>query len=220
MDFRLTLVVPRPTDPPRLAQPRALRRASAGLALGGALLLIMYALQIVYGLEHGRLYTPDDVTASPMARLGLALLTLALLAVALGLFTLGRSLRGRAPILAVISMALASVAFALMPINLAFLSGLLGPPRHLPRLMLPVLTNLAATVLLSVAALRSRALPAGPGYALLAAGVITFPFILLTIPLEAVVPDYLIADLPFAAWGATLLVVGWLLRRGGRAPSP
>ncbi len=30
-------------------------------------------------------------------------------------------------------------------------------------------------------------------------------------------PDYIIADLPFAAWGATLIAVSWMIWREPRA---
>lgn len=215
----------RPTSQPTDAHPasqlalRDLRRVAGGLAAGGALFLIMYAIEIGFGLRYGRLYTSDDLPASTLAWGGLTTFTLALLTVAVSLFSLGWSLRRKATLPALAVMVLVSVAFVLMPLNLAFLFGAFGTPQHIPGLMHPILTNLVATILLSLTVLRQRLLPARIGFALLAAGMITFPFILLTIPLEAVMPDYIIADLPFAAWGATLIAVSWMIWHEPRTDS-
>jgi len=47
---------------------------------------------------------------------------------------------------------------------------------------------------------------------------VTFPVILLTIPLSAVVPDYITGDLPFALSAAMFLVVGAQELRAWREP--
>lgn len=204
---------PAPAASEQSLAPAALRRSALGLGLGGALFVLTYALELVFGMRYGREHTTSDVGTLPLAWGILFTFTLSLLVIAIGLFRLAWALRPALPRVALGGMLFAGVAFVLLPINLGFLLGAFGSPQHRPELMLPVLTNLAATTLLSVAVLRRRLMPRAVSIMLLIAGVITFPFILLTIPLEAVLPPFLIADMPFGAWGAALTVVGWKLWR-------
>lgn len=204
------------STPSALEQPiakPALRQAALWLGLGGALLVLTYALELVFGLRYGREHSSADVATLRLAWAILFAFTLGLLVIAIGLFRLASALRPHIPRVALGGMALAGVAFVLMPLNMAFMLGVFGPPQHRQDLMHPVLTNLAATALLSAVVLRRRLLPRAVGLMLLVAGVITFPFIMLTIPLELIMPPFLIADLPFAAWGAALIATGWILRR-------
>jgi hypothetical protein len=190
-----------------------LRRSALWLGLGGTLFVLTYALELVFGMRYGREHATSDAATLPLAWGILFNFTLSLLMIALGLFRLALTLRPATLRVAIGGMLLAGVAFVLLPINLGFLLGAFGPPQHRPELMIPVLTNLAATTLLSVVVLRRRLVPRSIGVMLLIAGVITFPFILLTIPLEAVLPPFVIADMPFAAWGAALVAVSWMLWR-------
>lgn len=201
------------STPKQLFSSHALRQSAICLGLGGALFVLTYVLELAFGLQYGRGHAPADVVTLPLAWGILFTFTLSLLVMAIGLFRLALTLRPPAPRAALAGMILASVAFVLMPLNMAFLLGVFGQLQHRPDLMHPILTNLVATTLLSVAMLRRRLVPRSVGVMLLVTGVITFPFILLTIPLEAIVPPFVIADLPFAAWGATLVAAGSMLWR-------
>jgi hypothetical protein len=84
---------------------------------------------------------------------------------------------------------------------------------------LAVVTNLAAATLLGIATLRTRALSRAIGVTFLTVGLITFPCILLTIPLEAVLPPYVVGDLPFPVWGVVFAALGGMILRSAAQPA-
>jgi len=194
--------------------------SGALLIAGGTLMVIMYALEIIYGMQSGAPFGPEDLGRSALALVGSMTFALGLLLIGAGLLGTSRALRARAPILATLSLALALVPIGAMAVNLTLISGVTGQPTLLGELGgLAVVTNLAAAVLLGIAVLRTRALPRAIGITFLTVGLITFPCILLTIPLEAVLPPYIVGDLPFPVWGVVFAALGSMILRSapGRA---
>jgi uncharacterized membrane protein YeiH len=92
-----------------------------------------------------------------------------------------------------------------------------GAPTYIGLLAgLGVVSSLLSTTLLGIAALRTRAFSRAINWTLVSVGLVTFPVILLTIPLEAVLPPYVISDLPFPVWGAIFAGIGYALLRTER----
>src|SRR5258706_7076455 len=114
-------------------------------------------------------------------------------------------------------MLLAFVPITARLINLVLLTGFFSGIRVLVLLAgIGVVSTFASATLLGIATLRTRSLPRWTALMLLVAGLVTFPVILLTIPLSAFVPDYVIGDLPFALSADLFLVVGSQLLRANR----
>jgi hypothetical protein len=188
--------------------------SGALLIAGGALMVIMYALEIVYGMQSGAPFGPEDLGRSALALVGSMTFALGLLLIGAGLLGTSWALRAYAPIVAALSLVLALVPIGAMAVNLTLISGVTGQPTLLGELGgLAVVTNLASATLLGIAVLRTRALPHAIGIMLLTVGLITFPCILLTIPLEAVLPPYIVGDLPFPVWGVVFAALGGLMLR-------
>jgi hypothetical protein len=181
------------------------------LIMGGLLMVGMYVMEIVFGLQHGRMPSPEDLPTSWFVVAQGACFALSLILIGGGLGLLGRALRSRAPILATISLLFAALALVVMVVNLALVLGRSAPIGELGGL--GVVSSLVASTLLGIAGLRTRAVSRPISLTLLTVGLITFPSILLTIPLEAVLPSYVVGDLPFPVWGMVFAVLGGLLLR-------
>lgn len=188
------------------------RFAIGTLTAGGLLMVAMYALEIVQGLQTGETMTLENAAVRPLLYISGFMFGFALIAVALGLAGIGLVLRAHAPRLATAAVVLPLLA-ALAPIfnMLAPVVGMHGVPALNA---LSVLANLASATLLGIAALRTRALPRMIGSTLLAVGLITFPLILLTIPAASFLPEYVVQDIPFPVWGAIFVGIGAALWRG------
>jgi hypothetical protein len=191
--------------------------SSVALLGGGALMVLMYVLEIIYGIQYGTMFTPEDLGGSLLARMGSLTFALGLLVIGAGLAGTSLALRARAPILATLALLLALVPIAAMAANLALISGILGQPTLMGELGgLAVVTSLGSATLLGIAVLQTRALPRAIGITFLIVGLITFPCILLTIPLETVLPAYIVGDLPFPVWGAVFATLGGLILQNSR----
>lgn len=187
------------------------RLASSALAIGGALMIVMYAFQIVHGINTGETMAPANMMNRPLLHLSGISFSAGMLGIALGLAGIGLGLRSRSPKLATLAIALPLLAALAPAYNLvANLAGFSGMPSING---FTVLANLASATMLGVAALRTKALPRGIALTLLAVGLVTFPLILLTIPAEAVLPPYVAMDLPFPVWGAIFAGIGVALGR-------
>ncbi len=131
-----------------------------------------------------------------MAWTNAALFSLAIVLIAVGLVGIGAWLRQRAPKLSIAAMLIATFAFATNAVNFVLLLGVTGQSAYIGTLAgLGVVSSLLSTTLLGVAALRTRAFNRAINWTLVSVGLVTFPVILLTIPLESVLPAYVISDL-------------------------
>jgi hypothetical protein len=190
------------------------RFASGALIAGGLLMVTMYALQIVHGLNTGEMMSPENVLARPLLYLSGLTFTLGLIGIALGLGGVGLALRQRSPRLAAIGAALPLLAALAPALNVLLGLGIIGSRTFIgPINAISVLANLAGAAVLGIAVLRTKALPRPVGVTLLAVGLATFPLILLTIPAEALLPGYVAMDLPFPGWGAIFAGLGVALGR-------
>ncbi len=68
-------------------------------------------------------------------------------------------------------------------------------------------------ILLGIATLRARVLPRWARLVLTMTPLAFIPAIIVTIPLESVLPEYVIADLPFLVVGTVLATVGYAIAR-------
>jgi hypothetical protein len=190
------------------------RFASGALIAGGLLMVTMYALQIVHGVSTGETMTPEITMVRPLLYLTGLAFCLGMIGIALGLAGVGLALRARSPKLATVAAALPLLAALAPALNVLLALGITGSPWIIgPINALSVLANLGGAALLGIAALRTKALPRAIGITLLAVGLITFPLILLTIPAEALLPTYVVMDLPFPVWGAIFAGIGVAVRR-------
>ena len=180
------------------------------MMLGGLLWILAYGIGAIVGVTTGEL--PNDPGASAFAWLGAASFSGAIFFVGFGLAGLYAHLERHSKKLAVAGLVLSCVAIITAAINLVLMTGILGDARILNSLGgVGVLSILGGTTLLAIAALRAKVLPRWTRVALLFVGVLTFPVLLATIPLESVLPPYVIADLPFAIVGVALIAVGYTM---------
>jgi hypothetical protein len=190
------------------------RWSHVALIAGGSLMVTMYALEMVYGLQTGRMFRIPDLPSSGLAQGSAAAFTLGLLLIAVGQLDIAAVLRRVAPRLALASALLGCVPIIGAPINLTLLAGVMGQPTIIGTINgLGVITNLASATLLGIVALRRKALPRAAGMTLLAVGLGTFPLILLTIPLETLITPWVAEDFPFPMWGLIFIVLGVILQR-------
>ena len=180
------------------------------MMLGGLLWILAYATGLIVGVTTGEL--PQDPGASALAWVGAASFSAAILFVGIGLAGLYARLERHSKKLAVAGLVLACVAIITAAINLVLMTGILGEARVLNSLGgVGVLSILGGATLLAIAALRAKVLPRWVRFVLLVVGVLTFPVLLATIPLESALPPFVIADLPFAVVGVALIAVGYTM---------
>ena len=173
--------------------------------LGGALWFLSYTLQILVGVTGGESLGYENPSAVSRAgelffHGGFVFLGLALLAIH------GR-LGGRSKWLGRAGAVFACLAIAI---------GVINPVLRLQEAgFLGVLGVVLGGLLLGIAARRVGALPGRASLLLLLVGIGFFPLIILTIPLESVLPSYAAADFPFAIAGALWVAAGVMTRAGG-----
>lgn len=182
------------------------RFAGHALVAGGCMWVIMYALELVIGpLGPGGM----DPAASSLEWLAAVLFGGATLSVGLGLIGLRESLAGRSRKLGIAACVPVVFAMCCAAVNLVLLAGVVGEARVIGALGgLGVVGALLGATMMAAATIRAGVLSAWARAMLLAAGVVTFPVILLTIPLEAVLPPHAIGDLPFPVVGLAFAAVG------------
>ncbi len=204
-----------PSTRPATASLAPSRLSAGSLMAGGALLVAMYAMQIVHGLRTGgQAQSIEASLTEPLLYASGMTFCLGLVLIALGLVGLGFALRPGSPKLATVGLALPLICAAAPALNILLGLGITGERVLLgPIAALSVLANLFGALLLGIAVLRSHALPRFIGWTLIAVGLVTFPVILLTIPAEQFIPAFIIADLPFPIWGIIFAVIGAALGR-------
>jgi hypothetical protein len=184
------------------------------LAVGGSLWIAHYALQVVMGVATG---VPPATRAfdTPGAVLDLFLFSGAILLFAVGLLGIGARLRGRSRKLRAAGTAFALIAGTSVTVQAVLASGVFGESVFVGAFLgFGVIGSLVSATLLSIAALRTGALPRRTGRLLLVTGLVTFPGIVAAGTLAAFVPAYLTDELPFAVSGVAWVLLGRALLPG------
>lgn len=180
------------------------------MMLGGMLWVLTYVVEILIGVTLGEaVYRRADAGASLLEWLWPAFFMGAIFFLGIGLLGVWARLRGRARIVGLLGALLASAAIVAASINLATLTDVAGEPTASDGLgFLGVIGTLGGSVLLGIASLRAKVLPRLARFTLMLLPLAFIPAIIATIPLEAVAPEYVIADLPFPVVGAVMATVG------------
>ncbi len=178
---------------------------------GGLLWILTYVVEIVIGVALGtETYSQADPSASLLEWLWPAFFMGAIFFLGIGLLGVRARLQGRAKILGVLGALLACVAIIAASSSLVLLTGVSGEPTALNSLgFIGVIGTLGGSVLLGIATLRAKVLPRWARFTLTLLPLAFIPAIIVTIPLESVLPEYVIADLPFPVVGAVLATVGY-----------
>ena len=190
---------------------KLIRWGGPALMLGGMLWILTYLTEIVIGVTLGEaLYSQADPSTSLLVWLWPAFFMGAIFFLGIGLLGVQARLQGRAKILGILGALLACVAIIAVSINLVLLTGVSGEPTASDGLgFLGVLGTLGGSVFLGVATLRAKVLPRWARFTLTLLPLAFIPAIIVTIPLESVAPEYVIADLPFPVVGLVLAFVGY-----------
>ncbi len=190
-----------------------MRWGGPALILGGLLWGLTYLTELVIGVTAGEaVYDRADPSASVLEWFWPAFFMGAIFFLGVGLLGVWTRLEGRSKILGTLGALLACVAIGAASINLVLLSGITGKPTASDGLgFAGVLGILIGAMLLGIATLRVKVLPRWARFVLTFLIFAFVPAILVTIPLEGVVPDYVIADLPFPVVGAVLASVGYTM---------
>ncbi len=186
------------------------RWGGPAVILGGLLWGLTYLTELIIGMTAGEAaYNRADPSASVLEWFWPAFFMGALFCLGVGLLGVRARLEGRSRILGSIGALLACVAVIAATINLVLLAGVTGKPTALDGLgFAGVVGVVFGSTFLGFATLRARVLPRWTRFVLAFIVFAFVPAIIATIPLEGVVPDYVIADLPFVFVGAALAVVG------------
>ena len=186
------------------------------LILGGLLWIMSYLTEIAIGLTAGEeAYLRADPSGSVLEWFWPAFFMGAIFFLGVGLLGVHARLDGGSRVLGAIGAIPACVAVVAALINLVLLTGVAGTPKALDGLgFAGVLGIMFGSTFLGIAAVRANVFPRWVRFAL-ALIVFTFiPAIIVTIPLGEVLPDYVIANLPFVFVGAVLATVGSTMRYG------
>ncbi len=195
------------------------RWGGPALILGGLLWGLTYLTEIVIGVTAGEAaYNRADPSASVLEWFWPAFFMGAILFLGVGLLGVRAHLAGRSRILGTIGALLACVAVVAASTNLVLLTGVTGKPTALDGLgFAGVLGVVFGSTFLGIATLRAHVLPRGARFPLALIVFAFIPAIIATIPLEGVLPDYVIADLPFPVVGAVLAAVGYAMLPGRKS---
>jgi len=192
------------------------RWGGPALILGGLLWGLTYLTEIIIGVTQGEdVYNRADPSASVLEWFWPAFFMGAVLFLGIGLLGVWARLEGRSRMFGFAGAFLASVAIVAASINLVLLAGVTGEPTAADGLgFAGVLGVLIGATLLGSATIRAKVLPRWSRFVLTFLFFAFVPAIMVTIPLEGVVPDYVIADLPFPVVGAVLASVGYAMLEG------
>jgi hypothetical protein len=198
---------------------RATRLLGPALTIGGLIWISDFAQIIVNGAITGHLPDAPDALLPLALRIGLRLFVASTIVLSIGLISLFLQLRSRSTKLAFASLPFMAIALVLATINTVLLSGLAGTPTFNDTFMgLSIFATAIATAFLSVAALRTQALPRWAALALLFVGITTIP-VLFGTPLP-IGPDWATDHLAFLTSGIAYTVVGarmWAARAADSA---
>ncbi len=201
-----------------------IRWGGPAMMLGGSLWILTYITEIIIGVTLGEaVYNSVDASRSLIEWLWPACFMGAIFFLGIGLLGVRARLEGRSRKLGIVGALLACVAIIAASINLVLLTGIFGKATALDGLgFAGVLGTLGGAILLGIATLRAKVLPRWARVVLTLTPFAFIPAILVTIPLESVMPDYVIADLPFPVVGAVFATVGYamLVHRPSEAARP
>ncbi len=183
------------------------------MMLGGLLWILTYVVEIVIGVTLGaETYSQADPSASLLEWLWPVFFMGAIFFLGVGLLGVRARLEGRSKKLGIAGALLAAVSVVAASINLVLLAGVFGEATALDGLgFLGVIGVIFGAILLGIATLRARVLPRWARLVLTMTPLAFIPAIIATIPLESVLPEYVIADLPFPVVGTVLATVGYAI---------
>lgn len=183
------------------------------MLLGGLLWILTYLTEIAVGLTLGlETYLQADPSAALLVWLWPVFFMGAIFCLGVGLLGVRTRLEGCSKKLGIAGTILASVAIAAASVNLVLLSGVFGEPTARDGIgFLGVIGIMLGSVLMGVAAVRAKVFQRWARVALALTPLAFVPAIIATIPLESIVPEYVIADLPFPVVGAVLATVGYAM---------
>lgn len=183
------------------------------MMLGGLLWILTYVVEIVIGVTLGaETYSQADPSASLLEWLWPVFFMGAIFFLGVGLLGVRARLEGRSKKLGIAGALLAAVSVVAASINLVLLAGVFGEATALDGLgFLGVIGVIFGAILLGIATLRARVLPRWARLVLTMTPLAFIPAIIVTIPLESVLPEYVIADLPFPVVGTVLATVGYAI---------
>lgn len=192
---------------------KLIRWGGPAMMLGGLLWILTYLTEIAVGVTLGlEAYLKPDPSASLLVWLWPVFFMGAILFLGVGLLGVRARLEGRSKKLGVAGAVLAYIAVAAASVNLVLLSGVTGEATAYDGIgFLGVIGVMLGSVLMGVAALRAKVLPRWARVVLTLTPLAFIPAIIITIPLESVVPEYVIADLPFPFVGLVLAAVGYAM---------
>ncbi|CAA9454303.1 MAG: hypothetical protein AVDCRST_MAG14-1357 [uncultured Rubrobacteraceae bacterium] len=194
------------------------------MMLGGMLWVLTYMVEIVIGVTLGEAaYNRAEPSTSALVWLWPAFFMGALFFLGIGLLGVSARLEGRSRKLRILGALLASTAIIAAFVNLVLLTGIFGKVMALDGVgFLGVIGVVFGSILLGIATLRAKVLPRWASVVLTLAAFLFIPAIIVTIPLESVAPEYVIADLPFPVVGIALATVGYamLANRTSEAGQP
>lgn len=203
--------------PSRTGAPRELLAHHSGAMLvgGGLLWVATYVVEIVIGVRLGEAtYADPEESSSWLVWLWPATFVAATFCLAVGLLGVAAHVGRRGRVLAALGAIAALVGLAASATNLVRLTGVTGEATASDGLgFLGVVGVLGGSVLLGAATLRAEVLPRKVRLTLAFLPLAFVPGIIATIPLEAVAPDYVVADLPFPVVGLVLAAVGLTMHR-------
>ncbi|CAN5869663.1 hypothetical protein BH23ACT11_BH23ACT11_13380 [soil metagenome] len=192
---------------------KLIRWGGPAMMLGGLLWILTYLTEIAVGLTLGlETYLQADPSAALLVWLWPVFFMGGIFCLGVGLLGVRARLEGRSKKLGIAGTILASVAIAAASVNLVLLSGVFGEPTARDEIgFLGVIGIMLGSVLMGVAAVRAKVFQRWARVALALTPLAFVPAIIATIPLESIVPEYVIADLPFPVVGAVLATVGYAM---------
>lgn len=185
------------------------------LLVGGLCWVATYVVEILIGTLLGEaVYASPGDSSSWLLWLWPASFFSATLFLSAGLLGVAGRVERRGRVPAVIGAAVASVGLVASFVNLVRLTGVVGEAEASDDLgFLGVVGVMLGSVLVGAAHLRGRIQPRPVALTLALLPLAFVPAIAATIPLGAVAPEYVVADLPFPVVGLILAAVGLSLRR-------
>jgi hypothetical protein len=184
------------------------RIAGPAFVLGGLIALADYGLDIAVGLATGQ--STSSPQTSAVGRISSTLGNATLICYGFGLVGVARRLTGSR--LALVSITIAGWAAGIGALNEVLGQGLLAAVGVLPG------ANLGA-IIGGLVLLRARVEPRWIGWAVLLSGALFFPFIVATIPLAALLPEFVANNLPFPVFGIAWIAVGLGISGLSRQPA-
>ncbi len=179
-----------------------MRWAGPAAMLGGLLWILAYGLEVLAGATTGE-QIGEYSNQSGLNLIYLLMVHAALVLLGIGLVGLRARLGGRSKKLGIAGLSLACIAIAMGAVNPVVRIGLLA--------FFGILGVVGGSLVLGIAALRTGALPRWARPLPLLVGIMFFPLIFLTFPLESILPSYATSNFPFPITGAVWVAIGYAM---------